>query len=233
MKLKISRKTNLILNFLINECVPPFIRDCKYFICPAFKILFGDKAHLFFNFHDKVYDLSDEEFVKLNKDIQDVVIQRKTDLNQPCVDRILEDIEGDILEVGCGNGYLSELISEKGHQTTAVDIALNDNLQADSKVKYIESSSESLPFEDNSFDTVVCTHTLEHVRDIQKTLSELRRVAKNNLIIVVPCERPYKYTFNLHIHFFPYEYNFYSVVGKSENQNLQKLSGDWYYLEEI
>lgn len=35
-------------------------------------------------------------------------------------------------------------------------------------------------------------------------LAELRRVAKRRLIIVVPKQRNYKYTFELHINFFPY-----------------------------
>ena len=44
------------------------------------------------------------------------------------------------------------------------------------------------PFKDNSFDEVYCSHVLEHVDDLIKVLSELRRITSNNgrIIIRVP-----------------------------------------------
>src|SRR3546814_15505307 len=58
-----------------------------------------------------------------------------------------------------------------------------------------------LPFPDKSFDTVICTHVLEHILDFRGALAELRRVAAKRLIIVVPQEREYRFTFNPHLHF--------------------------------
>jgi ubiquinone/menaquinone biosynthesis C-methylase UbiE len=69
-----------------------------------------------------------------------------------------------------------------------------------------------LPFDDGEFDTVVCTHVLEHVLDFRAAIAELRRVCKRRLIIVVPAEREYKYTFNPHFNFFPYPYSFLRAV---------------------
>src|SRR5437762_1356405 len=37
---------------------------------------------------------------------------------------------------------------------------------------------EALPFADNEFDLVTCIETLEHVRDVQLALSEIRRVLR-------------------------------------------------------
>jgi len=37
---------------------------------------------------------------------------------------------------------------------------------------------EPLPLDDNAFDLVLCTETLEHVRDTQLFLSEIRRVLR-------------------------------------------------------
>jgi SAM-dependent methyltransferase len=37
-------------------------------------------------------------------------------------------------------------------------------------------SVEQLPFDDGSFDAVICNHVLEHVQDDRKAMSELRRV---------------------------------------------------------
>ncbi len=36
-----------------------------------------------------------------------------------------------------------------------------------------------LPFEDNTFDVIICNHVLEHIQDDRKAMSELYRVMKN------------------------------------------------------
>ena len=43
---------------------------------------------------------------------------------------------------------------------------------------FVKADGESLPFEDNEFDYVVCKHVLEHVDDPIKFLKELSRVGK-------------------------------------------------------
>ena len=83
-----------------------------------------------------------------------------------------------------------------------------------------------LPFADNSFDIVLCTHTLEHIREPKKALDELIRVAKQRLIIVVPRQREYRYTVDFHINFFPYMYSFRRFIG-IENALYLDLKGDF------
>ena len=45
-------------------------------------------------------------------------------------------------------------------------------------VGFLESDVEQLPFADRDFDTVICTHVLEHVLHIDRTIEELRRVTR-------------------------------------------------------
>ena len=45
-----------------------------------------------------------------------------------------------------------------------------------------------LPYEDNSFDIVLCSETLEHVADIQTATKELIRVCRKAVVITVPHE---------------------------------------------
>ena len=42
----------------------------------------------------------------------------------------------------------------------------------------------------------------------RKAIAELRRITRRRLIIVVPREREYRYTFNPHFNFFPYTHSF-------------------------
>jgi ubiquinone/menaquinone biosynthesis C-methylase UbiE len=58
---------------------------------------------------------------------------------------------------------------------------------------------------DDAFDTVISTHTLEHVQHVAAALEGIRRVARRGVVVVVPHQRPYRATFNPHIHFFPYK----------------------------
>lgn len=67
---------------------------------------------------------------------------------------------------------------------------------------YYQGNIENLPFEDNSFDVVMATHTLEHVIDFEKAVKELKRITKQTLCVVVPCQRAYYYTLDEHVRFF-------------------------------
>ncbi|MFH2021156.1 MAG: class I SAM-dependent methyltransferase [archaeon] len=43
-----------------------------------------------------------------------------------------------------------------------------------------------LPFTDNQFDHVLCSHTIEHVENPEKFFHELKRVGKHVLIVIPP-----------------------------------------------
>ena len=42
-----------------------------------------------------------------------------------------------------------------------------------------------------------------HVRHFEKAVAELVRVTRRRLLVVVPCQRYYRYTIDYHLHFFP------------------------------
>ena len=44
----------------------------------------------------------------------------------------------------------------------------------------------NLPFPDNNFDNVLCSHTMEHVEIPKKFYNELKRVGKNVKIVIPP-----------------------------------------------
>ncbi len=95
-----------------------------------------------------------------------------------------------------------------------------------------EANIERLPFADDSFDTVVSTHTLEHVQHLGAALGELRRVAAKRLVVVVPRQRPYRVTFNPHIHFFPYKFSVLALDRHRPSPPVRARGGDWLYVEE-
>lgn len=55
----------------------------------------------------------------------------------------------------------------------------------------------NIPYEDNMFDFIMCTHVLEHVEDDKKAMKELYRVLKKggNALINVPINAAYEHSF--------------------------------------
>ncbi len=89
------------------------------------------------------------------------------------------------LEVGSGGGYMSEEIARLGFDATGVDPSGLSVEAADAharagglRIRYQRGVGESLPFEDASFDVVLCCDVLEHVRDLPKVVSEIARVMR-------------------------------------------------------
>ena len=159
---------------------------------------------------------------------------RETDLNVGCMDAILEDVVGrTVLEVGCGRGFLAQRMSST-HQVVALDIVLDYHLPARCPgVQFVQGNIERLPFRDRQFDTVVCTHTLEHVQRLFTALSELKRVTRRRLIVVIPKQRPYRYTLDLHVHFFPYEVSLLNLMRTSDAVGIcRTIGGDLFYMED-
>ena len=44
---------------------------------------------------------------------------------------------------------------------------------------YVAARIETLPFDDGAFDTVICTHVIEHVLEYRQAIAELRRIARS------------------------------------------------------
>lgn len=224
----ISRNFTNKLNYILDDIVPPFIRDSKLFMRFLYSFTAGEKYSYYMKFKEKVPNMADEQVDQYYSLLADTFMERQTDCNSRCEKYILDHVYGEvILDVGGGSGYLAGKIfeSHKG-EVYLLDVVKGRNRRG---VKRIQGSICDIPFEDNFFDTVICTHTLEHIKDNKKALEELRRVCRKKLIIVLPRQREYKYTFDLHLHFFPYEYNVRNYVGSQ--CKIYSVGGDWLIVE--
>jgi ubiquinone/menaquinone biosynthesis C-methylase UbiE len=232
--MRIPRSVTYRIRRVLDEWLPPAIRDWRPFMRIPARILFGPKADLILDFKNRALGLDDDDFGAIYSEAHHIVIERETDLTPESLKAVLDAVTGEtVLEVGCGQGHLAGLMS-RAHDVTASDLVVDPSLAARLPgVKLVHASILELPFPDRSFDTVVCTHVLEHVQAIAAGTAELRRVCKKRLIIVVPCQRPYRYTFDLHLHFFPYDYTLLGAVNPVGQHTLRLLSGDWVYVEDL
>jgi ubiquinone/menaquinone biosynthesis C-methylase UbiE len=84
------------------------------------------------------------------------------------------------LDLGVGDGRLAGAI--QATRLTGVDVSQVALDRARTRLPDAElvlvAPDEPLPFADNVFDLVVCIETLEHIRDVQLALSEIRRVLR-------------------------------------------------------
>jgi|SRR3989338_1086980 len=86
-----------------------------------------------------------------------------------------------ILEVGVGNRFLYDYLKKAGKDITSVDI--NSERRPD-----VVGSVVDLPFDDNSFDAVLCFQVLEHLPfdNFHKALIEMRRVSSRYVFLSLP-----------------------------------------------
>jgi SAM-dependent methyltransferase len=95
---------------------------------------------------------------------------------------IQDSVQGDVLEVGCGEGRGIDLVIEKVKSYTAID-KIEPVIQKLSKKypvgKFLSGNIPPLyPFADNSFDFVISFQVIEHIEDDHLFLKEINRVLR-------------------------------------------------------
>ena len=87
-----------------------------------------------------------------------------------------------VLDVATGTGLVAAELLQKGFVVTGVDQSAEMLSRArqrfGAQVELVESSAESLPFENASFDHLTVTYLLRYVADPAATLTELARVVR-------------------------------------------------------
>jgi 2-polyprenyl-3-methyl-5-hydroxy-6-metoxy-1,4-benzoquinol methylase len=100
-----------------------------------------------------------------------------------------------ILDVGCGEGVLTEQWADQLGSGRIVGIDLDDpKLKAEwdkrqrANLEYKVEDATNLSFADGEFDMATAIEVLEHVPDPEHTVAEMARVAQRHLIVSVPRE---------------------------------------------
>jgi SAM-dependent methyltransferase len=228
-----NREMTNRIRFLIEDILPPMLRDSQLFRGMA-KLAWGDHIDHLAKFRERAPFLTADEYADLYR--KHPRVHEGTDNSEACIRRIIGAVEGDsVCDVGCGTGALLRRIQSgvpNLQRLTGVDFVIDDAGKLDG-IDYVAAMVEKLPFEDGEFDTVICTHVIEHVLEYREAIAELRRIAKKRLIIVVPRERESRYTFNPHFNFFPYTHSFLRAVHPvPANYVCEDIGRDIFYSED-
>lgn len=89
-------------------------------------------------------------------------------------------IEGKVLDVGADEGYLESSLPSSVQYT---GIGLGGS---NSNIVKIDLEKESMSFEHNSFDCVLCLDVLEHLDNLYEMLDELFSISRKYIIISLP-----------------------------------------------
>jgi predicted SAM-dependent methyltransferase len=113
------------------------------------------------------------------------------------ISEVLETGKKNVLEVGKGNGAISDYLKKRGINITTVDI--DPNLNPDYTCSVTELTKNFPP---NSFDVILCAEVLEHLpfQFFEKAVDELYSITKDYVIISLPyCGHNIRFLFEVSV----------------------------------
>lgn len=98
------------------------------------------------------------------------------------ISEIQKSKSGKILDVGCGNGNLFTFLPDGKYELFGVDFSENMIAEAKKnckdKASFSVADAERLPFDDDTFDILVCNASFHHYIHPNAVLEEMNRVLK-------------------------------------------------------
>lgn len=114
-----------------------------------------------------------------------------------------EVVNLNILDIGTGNGFISSYFATNNN-VICVDI---EDQRTEKKAEFFIVTSSKLPFKSNEFDIVISNHAIEHIKNQELHLEEIRRVLKKGGVCYLatpnwnfPIEPHYKFPL---LHYLP------------------------------
>jgi SAM-dependent methyltransferase len=89
---------------------------------------------------------------------------------------------GKVLEIGCGDGAMLQLLAERNIDAVGVDASasgINRCTAAGLSAQCLDVSTDGVPFPDDSFDIVISLETFEHLMNPHYALQEVRRTLRS------------------------------------------------------
>lgn len=88
----------------------------------------------------------------------------------------------EVLDVGCGNGYIAHHLSAMlGQRVTGIDV-MNTT---EAPIDYRRYDGKNFPIEDNSVDAVLLCYVLHHAQDVRAVLNEVGRVLRDDGLVII------------------------------------------------
>lgn len=228
-----NRRFTNAIRFMLDELLPPILRDSRWFMYPFYRIAYrGKNVREAMDFKRNVFGYTRRQYADFYAGLDSISRNRATDLNDGCLAAIyksIDDADRSIVDVGCGGGYLLRELQQRfpGRELTGVDVVEPESLPA--AIAFREADIMDLDLAPESADVVTCCHVLEHLLDYRATMKKLVAAARHKVILVVPLQRPYVYTLDEHVNFFLFPEQFAFEVGLAKSR-WERIDGDLFYI---
>lgn len=109
----------------------------------------------------------------------------------------LPELDGTrILDAGCGDGYYSSWLADQGGDVVGIDaseemIDVASERYGDDATFQQADLTETLSFDDDSFDLIVCQHVLSHLPSLETPFAEFARILRPGGTLVITTHHPF------------------------------------------
>ena len=116
-------------------------------------------------------------------------------LEQNPVIKLINAKKGDyILDVGCGTGRYTNIFSQCGSKLVGIDFSRSMLKIAKNRVKKADFKqvdiTKKFPFPSKTFDKMICSLVISHIKNISPVLKEMKRVLKDEGFIILTTISP-------------------------------------------
>lgn len=130
-----------------------------------------------------------------------------------------------VLEIGPGADpyFRSDIFLEKRYSNETEyfsQLGKEEHIKTDKPIVYYDG--EIMPFDDDEFDYIICSHVLEHITDIDSFIKEVMRIGKKGYFEFPTVYYDYIYNFDVHKTFLHYTDNSLIWLPK-ENTHLNQF----------
>lgn len=140
-----------------------------------------------------------------------------------------------VLDIASGSGYGTKIIAKNAVKVFGVDVSDEAISYAKAhfaaeNIEYIKSDGKIIPLDDASVDVVVSFETIEHIKDYNFFMKEIKRVLKKDglLVLSTPNDKEFPEGAHYHIHEF-IEEELAALVGEYFSNTKNYYQTTWLY----
>ena len=111
-----------------------------------------------------------------------------------------------VLDVGCGEGHLVEMLKARGIRAKGVDYSFYAGKRIPDD--FVMTDAKYLPFKDNRFDVVISSDFFEHIyeKDIDEVYKEMQRVSSKYVLAMISFKKHTRREIDTHVTVKPAEW---------------------------
>lgn len=180
---------------LIGETVDYFLRSStQVHYCEQCDLKFVPVSSFTTEIYDELYSSAElgyhHDVTKDNLSLEELI---QKDINFAAVFDSLEYDSLDILEIGCGYGFLTNALKRLGHRVKGIDVSCRA-IEYARKMYGEHFEQKEITTIDGLFDLIIAIEVIEHIRDPYECIKKCAKLLKQGgkLIITTPNKDYYK-----------------------------------------